>query len=165
MKITYNEMVEYILQHLDRECYSGYYSWIGPEKVLPSVRAIVETLNKSVICRADTNDDTDDTIKTFLKNVLANPDNEWICKQIKHELIMQKESEMYAIDPNFTSKVVTEVAYLCDGNACEVCGSEIGGMCHHTMDISHAKNFTCISRDTREDGSIVEKYMEEGEDA
>jgi hypothetical protein len=34
-----------------------------------------------------------------------------------------------------------KVFYECDGLACEECNAKSGGLCFHTSDIRHAKNF------------------------
>ena len=39
----------------------------------------------------------------------------------------------------------TNVAYICDGDACFECGQEFVRDCHHTTDIHHAKNFEEVS--------------------
>lgn len=37
-----------------------------------------------------------------------------------------------------------KVMYLCDRRACKHCGEKSMGLCRHTNDIAHAKNFEAI---------------------
>lgn len=46
-----------------------------------------------------------------------------------------------------------KVAYLCDRRACPDCSYP---MCKHTLDISHAVNFTSF----RSDGEMADRYIE-----
>ena len=56
----------------------------------------------------------------------------------------------YAIDAILMAieSLKTNVAYICDGDACFECGQECARDCHHTTDIHHAKNFEEVSPGT-----------------
>ena len=49
--------------------------------------------------------------------------------------------------------LMDEIAYVCDGMACDECGIFGERECYHTTDIRHAKNFTEI-----EPGKFMENY-------
>lgn len=54
----------------------------------------------------------------------------------------------------------TNVAYICDEDACVECGQEFIRDCYHTTDIHHAKNFEEVSPGV---GVFMEKHIDDKE--
>lgn len=49
------------------------------------------------------------------------------------------------------------IAFVCDKKACSLCSI---GLCYHTTDIQHAKNFTLLGEFVGSDGVLERRYIE-----
>lgn len=49
------------------------------------------------------------------------------------------------------------IAFVCDKKACSQCAM---GLCYHTTDIQHAKNFALLSEFVGSDGVLERRYIE-----
>ncbi len=63
--------------------------------------------------------------------------------------LTKKFGERCVIIPLSLTPTQQNIAYVCDGYACDVCHPEY---CHHTADIRHAENFQELA-----DGRYIEK--------
>lgn len=85
-------------------------------------------------------------MKTFRLEIFSTKEE---IREMEQEL-SRKYGERCVVLPAYMNPKEQNVAYLCDGYACPVCHSEY---CHHTTDISHAKNFVELA-----DGRFLEKH-------
>lgn len=68
--------------------------------------------------------DTEDLINSFAETQRIRDENKWL-----HDRLCNGPDH-------------TRVVYICDGKACPEC---VNPDCHHTFDITHARNFECIA--------------------
>lgn len=68
------------------------------------------------------------------------------------ENLAEKIGEPCVVLPAYLEAHNQNIAYVCDGYACDVCHPEY---CHHTTDIRHAKHFAELS-----DGRYIEEIKE-----
>lgn len=83
-------------------------------------------------------------MRTFISKIFATREE---LDEMEKDL-SKRYGEPCVVLPTFQEPVAQIIAYLCDGYACEKCHPEY---CHHTTDISHAKNFVELA-----DGRFME---------
>lgn len=77
-------------------------------------------------------------------------------EQLREEekILEEKFGEKCVVLPLTLKPMAQNIAYICDGYACDVCHPEY---CHHTTDIEHAENFVKLA-----DGRYIEKMADGG---
>lgn len=89
-----------------------------------------------------------DIIKLILNHLYSERDQDYHTYDLITALEMAVES------------LGTNVAYICDRDACVECGQEFIRDCYHTTDIHHAKNFEEVSPGV---GVFIEKHIDDKE--